>query len=227
MSTLGAVGAAILLVAGATPAGAPAGSTVVEEVVAVVRNPAGAPPRVITLTRLTEEARIVLVSRGAVEAAFQPLDARALSATLSWLLDQMLLSDEASRLGLGELPREQAAVELRRFQARFGEKGAWSRFLASTALSEEEVAAVLMRTRRAERYLESRIGRGGSVDDAEVEAYARAHGMAVESRAAREAVRGRVAELRTEAAVRALLAELRARADIRVLDPELARPEEP
>jgi hypothetical protein len=221
------VGAVILLAAGATPAGAPAGSTVVEEVVAVVRNPSGAPPRAITLTRLTEEARIVLVSRGAVEAAFQPLDARALSATLSWLLDQMLLADEASRLGVGELSREQATAELRRFQARFSERGAWSRFLSSTALTEEEVLAVLVRTRRAERYLESRIGRGGAVDDAEVEAFARAHGRAVESRAARDAVRARVTELRTEVAVRALVAELRARADIRVLDPELARPEEP
>ncbi|HYD42641.1 MAG TPA: hypothetical protein VEB43_17565 [Anaeromyxobacter sp.] len=220
---MGAVCAAMFLAAG----GAPGGSTVVEEVVAVVRNPAGAPPRVITLTRLTEEARIVLVSRGAVEAAFQPLDARALSATLSWLLDQILLSDEASRLGVGEVPRDQAAAELRRFQGRFAERGAWSRFLASTALTEEEVTAVLVRTRRAERYLESRLGRGGSVDDAEVEAFARANGMAVESRAARDAVRARVAELRTEGSVRALLAELRARADIRVLDPELARPEEP
>jgi hypothetical protein len=219
---MGAVLAAIFLASGP----APAGSTVVEEVVAVVRNPAGAPPRVITLTRLTEEARIVLVSGGAAEAAVQPLDARALSATLSWLLDQTLLSDEAARLGLGELTREQAAAELRRFQARFPERGAWSRFLASTALTEEEVTAVLVRTRRAERYLESRIGRGGSVDDAEVEAFARAHGMAVESRAARDAVRARVAELRTETAVRELVAELRARADIRVLDPELARPEE-
>lgn len=223
---MGAVLAAILLASGTTPAGAADGSTVVEEVVAVVRNPAGAAPRVITLTRLTEEARIVLVSGGAVEAAFQPLDARALAATLSWLLDQTLLSDEASRLGLGELTRDQVATELRQFRARFPERGAWSRFLASTALTEEEVTAVLVRTRRAERYLESRIGRGGSVDDAEVEAFARAHGMAVESRAAREAVRARVAELRTETAVRELVADLRARADIRVLDPELARPEE-
>jgi hypothetical protein len=81
---------------------------------------------------------------------------------------------------------------------------------------------VLARTRRVERYLESRIGRGGTVDDADVEAFAQAEGMAVESRAAREAVRARLAELRVEQAVRALLAELRARADVRILDPALA-----
>jgi hypothetical protein len=219
---MGPVFVAIVLASGGTPAGSSNEAAVVEEVVAVVRNPAGAPPRVITLTRLTEEARIVLVSGGAVEAAFRPLDAKALSATLAWLFDQTLLADEAARLQLGALTREQAADELHRFQARFPERSAWTRFLATTGLTEEEIGAVLARSRRVERYLESRIGRGGVVEDADVEAFAREHGMAVASVAAREAVRARVAELRMEAAVRDLIAELRARADLRILDPELA-----
>jgi hypothetical protein len=218
---LAALGFALALAAPAGAAPAPEGA-VVEEVVAVVRNPAGAPPRLVTLTRLAEEARIVLVSRGAVDAAFRPLDTPLLSATLSWLLDQTLLSDEAARLQLAEVTREQAAAELRRFQARFPDRAAWTRFLTATALTEDEIAAVLARTRRVERYLESRLGRGGAVDDADVDAFAKEHGMAVESRAAREAVRARIAELRTEAAVRDHLAELRARADVRVVEPALA-----
>jgi hypothetical protein len=222
---MGAVLAPILLaLASAGPALAepPPEGTVVEEVVAVVRNPPGAPPRLITLTRLTEEARIVLVSRGAVEAAFRPLDARALSATLGWLLDQTLLSDEAARLQLADPSREQAAAELHRFQARFPDRVAWARFLSSTGLTEEEVSAVLARMRRVDRYLESRVGRGGTVEDADVLAYARERGLPVESLAAREAVRARVAELRVEAAVHDLVADLRGRADIRILDPALA-----
>ena len=221
---MGPVFAAILLAAGPPPPRPALDPSVVEEVVAVVRNPTGSQPKVITLTRLTEEARIVLVSRGAVEAAFRPLDASVLAATLAWLIDQTLLSDDAVRLQLGEPTRDQAAAELRRFRARFPDRSAWARFLASTALTEEEITAVLARTRRVERYLESRIGRGGTVEDADVEAFARAEGLAVESRAAREAVRARLAELRVEEAVRALLAELRARADVRILDPALALP---
>jgi hypothetical protein len=224
---MGAVLPILLLALGATTAGAAspgpaAQGTVIEQVVAVVRNPPGSPPRAITLSRLTEEARIVLVSRGAIEAAFRPIDDRALSATLSWLIDQTLLSDEAARLQLAEVSREQAAGELRRFQARFPDRAAWSRFLASAALTEDEVTGVLSRMLRVDRYLETRVGKGGIVEDAEVASFAKERGLPVEGRGAREAVRARVAELRIETAVQELLAELRARADVRILVPALA-----
>ncbi len=214
----------LLLALVAVPAAPPAGATLAEEVVAVVRNPPTAPPRAITLTRLTEEARIVLVSRGAVDAAFRPIDGQALAATLGWLVDQILLSDEASRLQLADVSREQAAADLRRFQARFPDRAAYARFLSVNTLTDEEVSGVLVRMARVDRYLETRLGKGGAVDDAEVAAFARERGLPVESRAAREAVRTRVAELRLEAAVQELRAELRGRADVRILDPALAPP---
>ena len=87
----------LALALAASPTASPA-SRVVEEIVAVVRNPASAPPRVVTLTKLTEEARIALVSRGAIGAATGPLDREALRAALEWLLDQMLVADEAGQL---------------------------------------------------------------------------------------------------------------------------------
>lgn len=214
----------LLLVLAAPPVAAPADAALVEEVVAVVRNPPAAPPRAITLSRLTEEARIVLVSRGAAEAAFRPIDGQALAATLGWLVDQTLLADEATRLRLAEASRDQVAAELRRFQGRFADRAAYSRFLAATALTEEEVAGVLSRMLRVDRYLETRLGKGGAVDDAEVVAFARERGLPVESRTAREAVRGRLAELRMESAVHDLVTELRARAEVRVLDAALAPP---
>lgn len=224
---MGAVLPILLLALAGAPAAAPAvappaGATVVEEVVAVVRNPPGAAARPITLSRLTEEARIVLVSRGGAEAAFRPIDDRALAATLAWLVDQTLLSDEAARLQLAEVGRDQAAAELRRFQSRFADPGAWSRFLASTGLTEDEVSAVLARMLRVDRYLETRLGKGGAVDDLEVAAYARERGLQAESRATREAVRARLGELKLEAALKDLLADLRSRADVRILEPRLA-----
>src|SRR5512146_733421 len=100
-------------------AAALAAAPVGERVVAVVRNPPSAPPRIVTLTKLTEEARIALVSRGAIGAAVGPLDREALRAALEWLLDQMLVADEAARLRIDEVPREEVLEELRRFRARF------------------------------------------------------------------------------------------------------------
>ncbi len=211
----------LLLALAAAPAapGAPdAAPAVVEEVVAVVRNPSGAQARVITLTRLVEEARIVLASRGAVEAAFRPVDAGVLRATLDWVIDQTLLSDEAGRLQVMEVSRAQAADELLKFRARFPDAAAYARFLATAELSDEEISAVLARTLRVGRYLDTRIGRGKPVDDEDVRRYAAERELSVESRAARDAVRARLSEARVEAAVRELLAELRGRADVRVLD---------
>jgi len=210
----------------AAPAAVEPAGEVAEEIVAVVRNPPGAAPRLVSLTRLTDEARIVLVSRGAAEAAFQAIDLPALRATLGWLIDQTLLSDDAARLRVAEVDRDGAAAELRRFRARFVDASAYARFLASAELSEEEVAAVLLRTLRVDRYLETRIGRGAAVADDEVQAYVRDHELAATTRAAREAVRARIAQGRVDAQVRALLAELRSRADVRVLDPALAPPAE-
>jgi hypothetical protein len=215
---------AALAAAPAASAAEPAveAGAVIEQVVAVVRNPPGAPPRAITLSRLTEEARIVLVSRGALAAAFQPIDERALAATLAWLVDQTLLADEAARLQVGEATRDQVAAELRRFQAHFPDRAAWTGFLESAGVTEEEIGGVLARMLRVDRYLETRIGRGGIVDDGEVSAYARERGLSLESRAAREAVRVRLEELRVHAAVQEHLSELRGRADVRVLVPALA-----
>src|SRR5512144_2408572 len=109
----------LLLLAVALAAPPPPGGRVVEEIVAVVRNPASAPPRVVTLTKLTEEARIALVSRGATAAATGPLDAEALRAALDWLLDQLLVADDAARLRVDEVPREDVLAELRRFKGQF------------------------------------------------------------------------------------------------------------
>ncbi len=210
--------AALLALAAAAPAAAPPEPRVVEEVVAVIRNPAGAPPRPITLTKLTEEARIALVGRGAVEAAFRPLDAAALRATLGWLVDQVLVSDEAARLRVDELDRDAIRAELRRFQARFPSPAEYQRFLAASDLSEDELSATLARTLKVNRYLASRVGRSARVSDEEVDRALAARGVQPGA-AAREAMRGRLSEERFQAHVAELLNELRGRADVRVVSP--------
>lgn len=199
----------------AAPA-APEGQ-LVEEIVAVVRNPAAAPPRVITHSKLVEEARIALVSRGATEAATGPLDRPALRAALEWLLDQMLVADEAAKLRLDEVDRDALAAELRRFQARFPTPAAYARFLAEGEMTEDELAATLARMIRVERYVQSRVGRSARVGDDEVDRWLAERGAGAAGAPARDAARSQLAEDRARAQVRELLTELRGRADIRIV----------
>ncbi len=208
-----------LLLALALAALPPLDSRVVEEIVAVVRNPASAPPRVVTLTKLTEEARIALVSRGASAAATGPLDAAALRAALDWLLDQMLLADEAARLRVDEVPREDVLAELRRFKAQIGSPQEYDRFLRSSDLTEDELVVTLARMVRVQRYVASRVGRAARVPDDVVDRWLRDRGAAGASAPAREAARAQIADERTQAQVKELIAELRARAEIRIVSP--------
>ncbi len=209
----------VLLLALALAASPPPGARVVEEIVAVVRNPASAPPRVVTLTKLAEEARIALVSRGASAAATGPLDAEALRAALDWLLDQMLLADDAARLRVDEVPREDVVGELRRFKAQFPSAQEYARFLRESDLGEDELLVTLARMVRVQRYVASRVGRAARVPDDVVDRWLRERGAAGASAPAREAARAQIADERTQAQVRELIAELRARADIRIVSP--------
>jgi hypothetical protein len=208
---------AALAVALALAAPAAPGERIVEEVVAVVRNPPSAPPRLVTRTKLVEEARIALVSRGATEAATGTLDRAALRAALEWLLDQMLVADEAAKLRLDEVNRDEVLAELRRFQGRFETFTAYEAFLDRSELSEDELVATLTRMVRVQRYVQSRVGRAARVGDDEVDRWLRDRGAATAPAAARDAARAQIAEERAIAQVRELLAELRGRADVRVI----------
>lgn len=155
--------AAIGLVLGGTASGeAPprAQPELVEEVVAVVRGPGAPQPRLVTLTRLEEEARIALVARGATGAAAAPLDRAALRAALEWVVDQTLLGDEAARLQIFEVEQGDLDAELRRFRERFTRPADYRAFVDRLELSEEDLAAVLRRSLRVQRYVESRAGTG-------------------------------------------------------------------
>jgi hypothetical protein len=199
-------------------AAAPGGEgRVVEEVVAVVRSPPSAPPRVVTRTKLVEEARIALVSRGATGAATGALDRAALRAALEWLLDQMLVSDEAVKLRLDDESREEVLAELGRFQARFDDPSAYRRFLEAAELSEDELTATLARMIRVQRYVQSRVGRTARISDDDADRWLRERGAVDPPPSAREAARAQLAEERAAAQVRELLSELRSRAEIRIL----------
>jgi integrase len=215
----------LALLLAATLAATPTQGRVVEQIVAVIRNPAGAQPRPVLLTRLEQEARVALVGQGAIEAATAPLDAAALRASLRWLVDQLLVADEAARLQVDDVSREEVQGALRRFRERFPGEAAYHRFLAAADLGEEDLLVSLARELKVARYLDSRAGRSARVNDAELARFLEGQGAALASPEAREAVRHQLAQERVQAAVKQLVADLRARADVRVLAPELA--EEP
>jgi len=198
---------------GPTPPG-----TLVDEVVAVLR-PAGGEARVITLSKVNEEGRIALVSAGGTEAAFRPLDAMALQASLDWYIDQYLLFEEAVRLKVFEVDRADALAQLARFKEVFPRLEDYRAFLVSLDITEEELLGALQRVLRGQRYLQSRLGRH-RVSDAEAASYYEGHRAdfgGAPFAAVKEAARTRALEERTNADTRALLAELRASSEVRFL----------
>jgi hypothetical protein len=197
----------------------PAAGRVVEAVVATVQASPSRPVRPITLTRLREEARVALVGRGATEAAFGKLDAKALSAALEWLIDQTLVAEEADRLLVAEVGREEAAAELRRFRARFASADEYARFLSGIDAPEEELVVTLARNLRVQRFVERRVGQTVRPTDGDVEDYLRARGVSPEAGAARDAVRAHLGEQRLAAEVRKIVGDLRGRAVVRILLP--------
>lgn len=207
----------LLLVAAlaADPAAAP--GRVVEVVLATVQASPIRPVRPITLTRLDEEARIALVARGGTAAAFGKLDAAALTASLDWLVDQTLVAEEADRLLVAEVGREEVEQELRRFRGRFASPAEYERFLRENDLAEEELLVTLGRTLRVQRFVESRVGQAVKVSEAEIDEYLRARGVGSGPSAARDAVRAHLAERRLDGEVKKIVADLRQRATVRVL----------
>jgi hypothetical protein len=200
------------LVAGPAPSG-----RVVEVVLATVQASPIRPVRPITLTRLREEARVALVARGGTEAAFGPLDAQALTASLEWLVDQMLIAEEADRLLVGEVGRDEAEAELRRFRARFATPEEYARFLDANDLAEDELSVTLARSLRVQRFVEGRVGQSVKVTEAEIDDYLRLRGVGTGPSAARDAVRALLGERRLAGEVKKIVGELRARATVRVL----------
>jgi hypothetical protein len=185
----------------------------------------GGEPRVVTLTRVDAEGRIALVSHGGIEAAFAPLDGQVLRASLDWYVDQLLLLDEAVRLQVFEVDRATALAELARFRSAFRSPKDFLAFLFQIDATEEELTAILRRTLRVRRYLESRLGRLRP-SPGEVEAFYASHTADFGGRPLADVsddIAARLSATRADAETKALLADLRSRADIRILvDPSKA-----
>jgi hypothetical protein len=196
----------------------PGGGRVVDEVVAVVAS-RGRDARVVTRTKVAEEGRIALVSRGGIEAAFAPLDGAVLRASLDWYVDQLLLHEEAVRIQVFEVDPDAAVAELKRFKAEFATAKDFKAFLHQIDATEEELTSTLRRSLRVRRYLESRLGRLRPTTR-EIEAWYEAHAADYGGRPLAEVtdeITARLTAARADVETKALLRDLRGRADIRIL----------
>ena len=161
-----------------------AGATLIDSVVARVnRHP-------ITQSQLDLEARLALAAHGEIATAEGPLTEPQLSSALDYLIDQLLLEDEAERLQVFEIDDAEAHKAQRRLAARFPPSQPLETFLERFGISNDMLESSLRRALRAERYLDSKI---------------------------RVQVQGGTNPTEAQEVAKELVAQLRARADIRLL----------
>lgn len=160
------------------------GAQLIEAVVARVdRHP-------ITRTQLDVEARLALLLHGDLAAAERPLDGLELQGALDYLIDQILLDDEAEQLGVFEVTEEESRAEVAHLAGRFPSATAYQAFLGRFGLTADLVEHSLRRGLRAERYLDDKI---------------------------RVQVQGGATPAEAQRVAKDLVSQLRGRADIRLL----------
>lgn len=196
----------------------PAGD-LLDEVVAVIAPERGV-RTLITRSDLVLEARVVLVSRGGIEAAARDLPDDTLRAVLEWLVSEHLLLAEAEQLEVAGIDPEDLERELEGFRARFVDEEAWEAFLRQHELGRADLARIFRRRLAVDRYVASRLRLTAAVSDAEVE-------RAWQARKAtfgdspwewvRPRLRAQLERERREELVTALTADLRRRAEVRIL----------
>jgi hypothetical protein len=160
------------------------GAVLIDSVVARVnRHP-------ITQSQLDLEARLAFAEHGELAAAQGTLSEPQLSSALDYLIDQLLLEDEAERLQVFEIDDEEIRKALKQLAARFSPAQPLQAFLDLFGVSSDTLETSLRRGLRAERYLDNKI---------------------------RVQVQGGTSPTEAQQVAKDLVAQLRARADIRLL----------
>lgn len=111
----------------------------------------------VTETELMAEARLALVLRGAMKAAQAPLSASFLETFLDYLVNQLLISTEARRLGAVEVSDDELVDARQALIDNFPSTAAFRRFLSDFGVSEERLNASLLRDLRNGRYVTNRM----------------------------------------------------------------------
>jgi len=196
-------------------ASAEAEGRIIDRVVAIIEG------QVLSLSELEFEARVALIQRGGMQAAEAPLDEETLRGALELSISQRLQVLGAERLQAYPVERAEVDARVAAFRAKFPAEAAFEAFLARHDTDVEQLTAVLERSLRAERILDSRIRLRAQVDEAEVRRHyeQNAADFPGSYEAARAAVRARLVRERYSALAAAELAQVRANAQVRRVAP--------
>ncbi|MEZ0314692.1 MAG: hypothetical protein ACAI38_23225 [Myxococcota bacterium] len=131
--------------------GAPADAHLVDWIVAVVDK------EVVTRSELVSEARIALAYRGGETSEEAALDEEFLRDFRDYLINQILIADQARRLGAAEISEEEVGAELERFATGFRSVAAYEAFLRRYDIALESLRGVLRRDLRNARFIDQRM----------------------------------------------------------------------
>ncbi len=123
--------------------------------------------RVLTLSELQFEARVLLIHRGGVEAAFGALDHAALASALDSVIGQRLEIAEADKLKAYPLEEGELQGAMDRFGLQLGGPERLEAFLAAHDADASSLALVLSRMLRTERVFEGKLKLKAQVSQAE------------------------------------------------------------
>lgn len=189
----------------------PRGAVLVDRVVAVVGG------QVVTQSDLWLEARVAARLANLDDPA---LNNATLRASLTWVVGRLLLSEEAKRLQVFKVPENELDGEKARFRGRFADEAAYRAFLAEMEVDDAEIAAILRRDLRVQRYLDSRVKIAAQVRDSEVDVFYRERKKQFANQPLseiREVVRAYLYKQKYEKLVSELVADLRKRGDVEVV----------
>ena len=123
--------------------------------------------RVLTLSELRFEARVLLIHGGGVEAAFRELDHTTLRSVLDSVIGQRLEIAEADKLKAYPLEEGEVDRAIDRFGLRLGGPAGLEAFLKANDADLSTLALVLSRMLRTERVFEGKLKLKAQVSEAE------------------------------------------------------------
>lgn len=124
--------------------------TLIDRVTAVVD------AEVLTESELLVEARVVLARQGP-DGAAKPVDRAFLVSVREYVVNQILIANQARRVGVVEIPESEVAGALARFEQGFASAAVYRAFLRRFGISEARLQEIIRRDLRNERYLAQRL----------------------------------------------------------------------
>ena len=191
----------------------PVSAKVLDRVVALVDG------RLLSASQLDFEARVMLIDRGGIDAATAPLDAAALQNALDLAIAQRAASAEADKLNAYPVEPAEVDARLRAFEARFATPAAFDSFLKGHDADRAQVAEVLARALRTEKFIEGRVRLRSQVSESDVRRAWEADPGGRSWEEARVPLRDRLQRERAFVLARDALGQLRNAVPVRIVTP--------